>query len=156
MGYLNNEHETRKTYDADGFLHTGDLGTVHADGFVTIHDRIKEMIKVRGHGVAPAELEDALLGHPHVADAAVIGVPHDYSGEVPRAYVVLAAGVPPTEETARDLGLHVEKLKARFMRLAGGVEFLDTIPKSAAGKVLRKILKEDYKKMRRKGIAAKL
>ncbi|KAL1887850.1 hypothetical protein Sste5346_009962 [Sporothrix stenoceras] len=156
MGYLDNEEETRKSYDADGFLHTGDLGTVHPDGFVTIHDRIKEMIKVRGHGVAPAELEDTLLGHPHVADAAVIGIPHDYSGEVPKAYVVLAPGIPRSEKTAQDLEQHVEKLKARYMRLAGGVEFLDTIPKSTAGKVLRKILKEDYKKKMRQGIPSKL
>lgn len=156
MGYLDNEDETRRVYDADGFLHTGDLGTVHPDGFVTIHDRIKEMIKVRGHGVAPAELEDTLLGHPHVVDAAVIGVPHDYSGEVPRAYVVLAAGVPSSDKTRCGLELHVERYKARYMRLAGGVEFVAAIPKNAAGKVLRKVLKEDYKKRSEKEAAAKL
>ncbi|CAK7228512.1 hypothetical protein SBRCBS47491_006929 [Sporothrix bragantina] len=156
MGYLNNEEETLKSYDADGFLHTGDLGTIQPDGFVTIHDRIKEMIKVRGHGVAPAELEDTLLSHPNVADVAVIGVPHDYSGEVPRAYVVLKSTASASKETARELALHVEKLKARYMRIAGGIEFLDVIPKSAAGKILRKVLKEDYKQKISKGIVAKL
>ncbi|CAK7234575.1 hypothetical protein SCUCBS95973_008982 [Sporothrix curviconia] len=156
MGYLNNEEETRKSFDADGFLHTGDLGIIHPDGFVTIHDRIKEMIKVRGHGVAPAELEDALHSHPKVADVAVIGVPHDYSGEVPRAYVVLKSSASPSKETAKELALHVEKLKARYMRIAGGIEFLDAIPKSAAGKILRKVLKEDYKQKVGKGVLARL
>ncbi|CAK7202399.1 hypothetical protein SEUCBS139899_005122 [Sporothrix eucalyptigena] len=144
MGYLNAPEETRKTYTPDGYLRTGDLGTVHPDGFVAIHDRIKEMIKVRGHGVAPAELEDALLGHAKVADAAVIGIPHDYSGEVPRAYVVTVSGVPHSEATAHELEQHIESLKARYMRLAGGVEFVDAIPKSAAGKILRKMLRAQY------------
>ncbi|CAK7225865.1 hypothetical protein SEUCBS140593_006048 [Sporothrix eucalyptigena] len=156
MGYLNNEEETRKSYDADGFLHTGDLGTIQPDGFVTIHDRIKEMIKVRGHGVAPAELEDTLHSHPKVADVAVIGVPHDYSGEVPRAYVVLKPIASASRETAQELKAHVEKLKARYMRLTGGVEFVDAIPKSAAGKILRKVLMENYNKVLQRDTAAKL
>lgn len=156
MGYLNNAEETRKSYDSDGFLHTGDLGTVHPDGFVTIHDRIKEMIKVRGHGVAPAELEDTLLGHPLVVDAAVIGIPHDYSGEVPRAYVVLAPNAPQNVDTARDIERYVERHKARYMRLAGGIEFVDAVPKSAAGKVLRKVLREGYKERSSKAARAKL
>ncbi|CAK7231499.1 hypothetical protein SBRCBS47491_007950 [Sporothrix bragantina] len=144
MGYLNAPEETRKTYTSDGYLRTGDLGTVHPDGFVAIHDRLKEMIKVRGHGVAPAELEDALLGHTKVADAAVIGIPHDYSGEVPRAYVVTVPGVPHNDATAKELEQHIESLKARYMRLAGGIEFVNAIPKSAAGKILRKVLRAQY------------
>ncbi len=142
MGYRNNEAETRKTYTADGFLRTGDLGTVRPDGFVVIHDRIKEMIKVRGHGVAPAELEDALLGHPKVVDAAVIGVPHHYSGEVPKAYVVPHHTVTaPHTELVDELHEHIAQRKPRFMRLTGGVVFVDAIPKSAAGKILRKVLR---------------
>ncbi|KAL1892203.1 hypothetical protein Sste5346_007159 [Sporothrix stenoceras] len=154
MGYLNAPEETSKTYTPDGYLRTGDLGTVHPDGFVAIHDRIKEMIKVRGHGVAPAELEDALLGHPKVADAAVIGIPHDYSGEVPRAYVVVAPGVAQTEATVLELQQHIESLKARYMRLAGGVEFVDVIPKSAAGKILRKALRAQYAEKAKAAAAA--
>ena len=144
MGYLDAPEETRKTYTPDGYLRTGDLGTVHPDGFVAIHDRIKEMIKVRGHGVAPAELEDALLGNDKVVDAAVIGVPHDYSGEVPRAYVVTVPGVPHNDAIARELEQYVEGRKPRYMRLAGGIEFVDAIPKSAAGKILRKVLRAGY------------
>lgn len=154
MGYLNAPEETAKTYIPDGYLRTGDLGTVHPDGFVTIHDRIKEMIKVRGHGVAPAELEDALLGHPKVVDAAVIGIPHDYSGEVPRAYVVTVPGVPHNDATVLELQQHIESLKARYMRLAGGVEFVDAIPKSAAGKILRKALRAQYAEEAKKAAAA--
>ena len=81
MGYLNNETATKNTYDADGYLHTGDQAVIDEDGMVTITDRIKEMIKVKGIGVAPAELEDLLLGHPHVEDCAVLGIKDDYSGE---------------------------------------------------------------------------
>lgn len=155
MGYLDAPDETSKTYTPDGYLRTGDLGTVHPDGFVAIHDRIKEMIKVRGHGVAPAELEDALLGHPKVADAAVIGIPHDYSGEVPRAYVVTVPGVAQNDATVLELQQHIESLKARYMRLAGGVEFVDAIPKSAAGKILRKALRARHAEQAKAAAAPK-
>ncbi|KAJ0269073.1 hypothetical protein COL940_012792 [Colletotrichum noveboracense] len=148
MGYLNNKKATSETYDEDGYLHTGDLGIMRPDGFVTIHDRIKEMIKVKGHGVAPAELEDTLHGHEKVADVAVIGIPDEYAGEVPKAFVVLREGVNKSQETAQELEKHVEGLKARYMWLLGGIEFIDQIPKSAAGKILRRNLREIEKRRR--------
>lgn len=79
---LNNEKATRETYEPDGFLHTGDQGYIDEDGIIHISDRLKELIKVKGIGVAPAELEDLLLGHTKVEDVAVLGVPDDYSGEL--------------------------------------------------------------------------
>ena len=88
-GYLNNPEATALTVDADGWLHTGDIGAIDADGHMTIVDRVKELIKVKGFQVAPAELEALLLTHPSIADAAVIGIPDEESGEVPRAFIVV-------------------------------------------------------------------
>ncbi|KAH7012946.1 hypothetical protein EDB80DRAFT_638627 [Ilyonectria destructans] len=145
MGYLNNSAETAESFDSDGYLHTGDLGSINREGFITIHDRLKEMIKVRGFGIAPAELEDLLLGHPQVRDAAIVGIPDDYSGEIPRAFIVVHPGVARDNQTAKALQQHVKSHKARHKWLAGGVEFLDEIPKSASGKILRRSLKAKWK-----------
>lgn len=103
--------------------------------------------QVRGHAVAPAELEDLLLGHQSVVDAAVIGIPHDYSGEVPRAFIVLREdarkkyGYSLIEKELQEL---VQAKKAKHKRLAGGVEFLSEIPKSSSGKILRRVLKDRW------------
>ncbi|KAF5566247.1 phenylacetyl ligase [Fusarium napiforme] len=145
MGYLDRPEETAKSYLEDGFFKTGDLGSIDNQGFIKIHDRIKEMIKVRGHAVAPAELEDLLHGHPKVKDAAIIGIPDDYSGETPRAFVVLASGVECGPEIVRDLQEFVAARKAKHKRLSGGVEFVDQIPKSPSGKILRRVLKASWK-----------
>src|SRR6202022_79631 len=88
-GYLGRAEETAATIDADGWLHTGDVGYVDDDGDIFIVDRVKELIKDKGLQVAPAELEAILLGHPGVADAAVIPSPDEEAGEVPKAFVVL-------------------------------------------------------------------
>ncbi|KAF4439100.1 phenylacetyl- ligase [Fusarium acutatum] len=145
MGYLDRPEETAASYLEDGLLKTGDLGSIDDEGFITIHDRIKEMIKVRGHAVAPAELEDLLHGHPKVKDAAIIGIPDDYSGETPRAFVVLASGVNGGPEVVKELQDFVAARKAKHKRLSGGVEFMDQIPKSASGKILRRVLKASWK-----------
>ncbi|EXA34926.1 hypothetical protein NW761_008524 [Fusarium oxysporum] len=145
MGYLDRPEETAASYLEDGFFKTGDLGSIDNEGFITIHDRIKEMIKVRGHAVAPAELEDLLHGHPKVKDAAIIGIPDDYSGETPRAFVVLAGGVHGRPEVVKELQEFVAARKAKHKRLSGGVEFMDQIPKSPSGKILRRVLKASWK-----------
>jgi acyl-CoA synthetase (AMP-forming)/AMP-acid ligase II len=137
-GYLNNEKATAETVDSDGWLHTGDVAVVDDHGVYTVVDRVKELIKYKGYQVAPAELEAVLLGHPQIADAAVIGVPEKESGEeLPKAFVVRAPGSELTEEAV--MSYMAEKVaphkKIRF------VEFIDTVPKSAAGKILRKDLK---------------
>lgn len=86
-----------------------------------------------------------LHGHPQVRDVAVIGVPHDYSGEVPRAYIVLKDGAGSNSEISQELVDLVAKNKARHKRLAGGIEFVTEIPKSAAGKILRRVLKDAWR-----------
>lgn len=140
MGYLNNEKATRETFDADGFLHTGDQGIIDQEGCVTITDRIKEMVKVKGIGVAPAELEDLLLGHPKVEDVAVLGIKDEYAGELPKAFVVLKPGVDKSEETGRELIKFVKDNKTRY-KWVKEIEFADVIPKSASGKILRRIMR---------------
>lgn len=146
-GYFNNPQATAEAFDEQGFLRTGDEGSVDADGMLTIHDRIKEMIKVKGVQVAPAELEDLLLGHPKVADAAVIGVPDDYAGERPFAFAVLKAGGDGGGQAvvAEELVQFVRDAKSRTKWLVG-VRVVDQIPKSPSGKILRRLLREEYKK----------
>merc|ERR1719400_2067792 len=97
-GYLNKPQATAETIDAEGYLHTGDVGYVDAQGKFFIVDRVKELIKVKGFQVAPAELEALLLSVPGVQDAGVIGIPDDQAGEVPRAFLVKAPGSTITEE----------------------------------------------------------
>ena len=135
-GYLNNPEATANTVDADGWLHTGDIGTLDADGFLTVVDRLKELIKVKGFQVAPAELESLLLKHPKIADVAVIPVPDEHCGEVPKAIVVLREPL-----TAEEVMAFVEPKVAHYKRVRH-VAFVDAIPKSPSGKILRRILVE--------------
>jgi len=144
MGYLNNPKATEETFDKDGFLHTGDQGSIDENGMITISDRIKEMIKVKGIGVAPAELEDLLLGHSKVEDVAVLGVRDDYAGELPKAFVVLKGGTTGNEETGRELMKYVKDRKVRHKHIKE-IEFTDAIPKSASGKILRRVLRDQAK-----------
>ncbi len=137
LGYLNNPEATARTLDADGWLRTGDLGRVDADGNLYIVDRVKELIKVKGFQVAPAELEGLLLGHPAIADCAVIGRLDDEAGEVPVAFVVLRAGAALTEA---EVQAHVAPQVATYKALRA-VTFIDAIPKSASGKILRRMLR---------------
>lgn len=146
MGYLDNAAATAATFDAEGWLHTGDQGVIGADGFVTITDRLKEMIKVKGIGVAPAELEDLLLGHPAVEDCAVLGVPDERAGERPKAYVVLkknkkTTGGEKEEAVGLDILQYARERKVRHKWLRE-IEFTDEIPKSASGKILRRVLRD--------------
>ncbi|HUO68707.1 MAG TPA: AMP-binding protein [Gammaproteobacteria bacterium] len=133
-GYLNNPEATARTVDAEGWLHTGDIGVVDDEGYLLVVDRLKELIKVKGFQVAPAELESLLLKHPSVADAAVIGVPDDEAGEVPKAIVVAREPL-----TAADVIAFVHAEVAHYKRIRH-VEFVDAIPKSASGKILRRVL----------------
>lgn len=137
-GYLNNEVATRECLDADGWLHTGDIGHVDSDGHLFIVDRLKELIKVKGFQVAPAELEALLLTHPAVADAAVVGRPDESAGEVPVAFVVLKPGQEVTES---DLQAFVADQVAHYKQIES-ITFTDEIPKSASGKILRRLLRD--------------
>jgi acyl-CoA synthetase (AMP-forming)/AMP-acid ligase II len=135
-GYLNNPEATARTLDRDGWLRTGDIGTVDDDGYLTIVDRLKELIKVKGYQVAPAELEALLLKHPGIADVAVIPVPDEECGEVPKAFVVSRGDL-----TADEVIAFVHAQVAHYKRIRQ-VGFIDAIPKSASGKILRRVLVE--------------
>ncbi|OQV09718.1 AMP-binding enzyme domain-containing protein [Cladophialophora immunda] len=157
MGYLNNKKATEETFDAEGFLHTGDIGSIDEEGMVSITDRLKEMIKVNGIGVAPAELEDLLLGHEDVEDVAVLGVRDEYVGERPKAYVVakLAAQQQANLDTLRKRLIEfVQERKARYKWIAE-IEFIDEIPKSASGKILRRVLRDAMPRRGSDGILSK-
>jgi acyl-CoA synthetase (AMP-forming)/AMP-acid ligase II len=135
-GYLNNPEATARTVDAGGWLHTGDIGAVDAEGYLTIVDRLKELIKVKGFQVAPAELESLLLKHPKIADVAVIPVDDGESGEVPKAVVVMRETL-----TADEVMAFLEPHVAHYKRIRH-VSFVDAIPKSPSGKILRRLLVE--------------
>ncbi|HEX8846259.1 MAG TPA: 4-coumarate--CoA ligase family protein [Pyrinomonadaceae bacterium] len=133
-GYLNRLEATAKTIDEEGWLHTGDIGYVDDEGYFFIVDRAKELIKYKGFQVAPAELEALLLTHPAVADAAVIPCPDEEAGEVPKAFVVLKG-----EATEGELKDFVAERVAPYKKIRQ-VEFIDQIPKSPSGKILRRLL----------------
>ena len=137
-GYLNNPTATAETIDADGWLHTGDIGHADADGHFTIVDRLKELIKYKGFQVPPAELEALLVTHPDVADVAVIGVPDEEAGELPKAFIVLKPGAAATAE---DLQAFVAANVAHYKQIRQ-VAFVEEIPKSASGKILRRMLRD--------------
>jgi 4-coumarate--CoA ligase len=137
-GYLNNPEATAATIDADGWLHTGDVGFIDPDGHLTVVDRVKELIKVKGFQVAPAELEALLLTHPAGADAAVIGIPDDEAGELPRAFIVLKPG---QEIEAADITDFTRQHVATY-KVVHDVVFTDAIPKSPSGKILRRMLRD--------------
>jgi acyl-CoA synthetase (AMP-forming)/AMP-acid ligase II len=135
-GYLNQPEATADAIDAEGWLRTGDIGCADEDGWLTIVDRVKELIKYKGFQVAPAELEALLLSHPTVSDAAVIPSPDEEAGEVPKAFVVLRS-----EATADELMAFVAARVAPYKKVRR-LEFIDQIPKSASGKILRRVLVE--------------
>ncbi|MGH2775052.1 MAG: AMP-binding protein [Actinomycetota bacterium] len=135
-GYLNNDAATSMTIDSHGWLHSGDIGRVDSDGYFFLVDRLKELIKYKGMQVAPAELEALLLSHPQITDAAVIGVADEEAGEVPKAFVVLAG-----ELGEDDIKSYVADRVAPHKRIRV-VEVVEVIPKSASGKILRRLLKD--------------
>ncbi len=134
-GYLGRPDATEATIDSDGWLHTGDIGTVDEQGRVYITDRLKELIKYKGYQVAPAELEALLAGHPQITAAAVVGAPDEEAGELPTAFVVAGEGLDDAalmEWVAERVAPH-----KRIRR----VERVDEIPCSPSGKILRRELR---------------
>ena len=142
LGYHNNEEATKETL-VDGWLKTGDIGYYDKDHYFFITDRLKELIKVKGFQVPPAELENILKNHPKILDAGVVGVLDKKYGELPRAFVVLKPNQEITEDEIKEF---VAKQVADYKRLDGGVQFIESIPKNATGKIMRRILKEKYSK----------
>ncbi|MGI9604596.1 MAG: AMP-binding protein [Acidimicrobiales bacterium] len=137
-GYLNNPQATADTIDSDGWLHTGDVAHFDSDGHIYVVDRIKELIKYKGFQVPPAELEGLLLTHPAIADSAVIGIADDEAGELPKAFITLKPGA---EATADEIMAFVAGQVASFKQIRL-LEFIDEIPKSASGKILRRELRD--------------
>jgi acyl-CoA synthetase (AMP-forming)/AMP-acid ligase II len=133
-GYLNRPEATAATIDREDWLHTGDVGYADEDGHFFIVDRAKELIKYKGFQVPPAELEAVLLTHPCVLDAAVIPLPDEEAGEVPKAFVVLKG-----ETSAQAIMDFVAGRVAPYKRIRA-LDFIDKIPKSPSGKILRRVL----------------
>lgn len=137
-GYLNNPQATRDMIDGDGWLRTGDIGYIDGDGYLFIVDRLKELIKYKGFQVAPAEIEAQLVAHPKIADAAVIGVPDDEAGELPMAFVVPA---PDQRPEPQEITEYLAERLAHYKQVHR-IDFVEEIPKSASGKILRRILRD--------------
>ena len=137
QGYWHAPEETARAL-RDGWLYTGDVARRDAHGYVTIVDRKKEMIKYKGFGIAPAELEATLFEHPAVADCAVVGKPDAEAGEIPKAFIVVRGGATLRAE---DILEFVAGRVAGYKKIRA-VEFIDAIPKNPSGKVLRRVLRE--------------
>ena len=137
IGYLNNPQATADTITDDGWLKTGDISIIDSDGYMSVVDRLKELIKYKGFQVAPAELEATLVAHPGISDAAVIGLPDPEAGELPIAFVVTTDPAPTVDEIKSYL---MERLSS--YKQVHKVEFVKEIPKSASGKILRRLLRD--------------
>jgi 4-coumarate--CoA ligase len=158
QGYHNNAEATSSSLTPDGFFKTGDIGYEDEDGNMYITDRVKELIKYKGFQVAPAELEGVLAGNEMVEDVAVVGT-YDKSREteVPLACVVPRQGVERNKESESMIVKWLGERVAGHKQLRGGVRWVDEVPKSASGKILRRVLKEWLKKEEEGGkVRAKL
>jgi acyl-CoA synthetase (AMP-forming)/AMP-acid ligase II len=139
-GYWNNPTATAATIDSEGWLRTGDAGYLDADGYLYIHDRVKDMIISGGENVYPAEVENAVFSHPDVADVAVIGVPDEKWGEAVKACVVLKPGKSLSEaEVIAHARAHIAGYKC-----PKSVDFIAALPRNPSGKVLRRELRAPY------------
>ena len=131
--------ETAQTIRGE-WLYTGDAGYFDADGYLYIHDRVKDMIISGGENIYPAEIENALFGHPAVADVAVIGVPDDEWGEAVKAIIVKKSGI---EVADTEIIAFAQERIARF-KAPKSVDFVDAIPRNPTGKILKRQLREPY------------
>ncbi len=147
-GYWRMPEETAKSIDAEGWFRSGDVGYLDADGYLYIHDRVKDMIVSGGENVYPAEVENVLMSHPGIADVAVIGVPHEKWGETPKAVVVRKPGVEVSEQEIIDFAR--EKL-AKF-KCPTSVDWIEALPRNPSGKILKKDLREPYWKGRERRV----
>lgn len=151
-GYLDNPAANSESWDKEGFYKTGDVMELSRDSnLLYVVERRKELIKVRGFQVAPAELEGVLTSHQDITDAAVIGVPDDRSGELPRAYVVLRKGASLSKE---DIVAFMKSQVAGYKALEGGIIFVDEIPKLPSGKILKRVIREWVAKEKKQNTAS--
>ncbi len=138
-GYHNNPAETRQAIDAEGWLHTGDIATMDADGYFYIVDRKKDLIIASGYNIVPREVEEVLFMHPKVLEAAVVGVPDAKRGETVKAVVVLREGQTATVDEIRAFC----KERLAPYKVPTQVAFAAQLPRTQAGKVLRRVLVEE-------------
>ncbi|MDQ2804490.1 MAG: long-chain-fatty-acid--CoA ligase [Pseudomonadota bacterium] len=139
-GYWNNPEVTRAAFFDGGWLRTGDSAYADDEGFIYIHDRIKDMILTGAENVYPAEVENALFGHPAIADCAVIGIPDERWGEAVKAFVVLRPGAAATAE---DIIAHARERIAGY-KLPKSIDFVESLPRNPTGKLLRRKLRAPY------------
>jgi long-chain acyl-CoA synthetase len=143
QGYWNRPVETASIF-FDSWMHTGDVGKMDEEGYFYIIDRSKDLIKASGFNVYPREVEEVLLLHPAVQEAAVIGVPHEYRGETVAAIIVLKPGFEPSEDTREDIIAYCKKVLTPY-KVPKLVEFRESLPKTLIGKVLKQELRETFK-----------
>ncbi|KAG8626797.1 hypothetical protein KVT40_005742 [Elsinoe batatas] len=157
LGYFNNIEGTKNALTEDGYFKTGDIGYQDKNGNFYITDRVKELIKYKGFQVPPAELEGYLAAHEKIDDVAVIGIYRDdLATEVPRAYVVPKQGIEAGLKLEAEIVDWIGKKVANHKKLRGGVRFIDEVPKSVSGKILRRVLKQRAEEEEKKGPKAKL
>jgi long-chain acyl-CoA synthetase len=137
MGYYKKPEETADALREGWFL-TGDIGKFDEDGYLSIVDRKKDMIIAGGYNIYPVELDDVLMGHPKILEACTIGIPHEYRGETVKAFIVIKKG---EELTENDVVRYCKENLAAY-KVPKIIEFIDELPKSAVGKILRRKLKE--------------
>jgi long-chain acyl-CoA synthetase len=139
-GYWNKPEETAKTITDDGWLKTGDAGYLDADGYLYIHDRVKDMIISGGENIYPAEIENVLMSHPGIADVAAIGVPSEKWGETVKAIVVKAEGQDPTPDEI----IAFARERLAHYKCPTSVDFTDALPRNPSGKILKRELRAPY------------
>ncbi len=148
VGYYRDDEMTAAAF-RDGWFHSGDLGVMHPDGYVEIRDRLKDMIISGGENISSIEVEHALAGHPDLVEVAVVGVPDDLWGEVPKAYAVAREGAAPTIDDLREFaGGRLARHK-----LPKAVELVDVLPKTATGKVQKHVLRDRAREPAAPGVA---
>lgn len=149
QGYHDNPEATNQALTAEGWFSTGDIGHQDVKGNVFITGRAKDLIKYKGFQIAPDELEQILLSHEAIADVSVVGIQEGKGkGEIPRAYIVLQASLPLNweQEAAERIIVWLDSKVAPYKRLRGGVQFVESIPRNASGKILRRVLREQDQK----------
>jgi long-chain acyl-CoA synthetase len=143
VGYWENPKATAEAVTPDGWFRTGDAGYTDADGYLYLHDRVKDMIVSGGENVYPAEVENVVARHPGVADVAVIGVPDERWGEAVKAIVVPADGTDAGDTTAQDIIAFARQQLAGY-KLPKSVDFAEVLPRNPSGKLLKRELREPY------------
>jgi long-chain acyl-CoA synthetase len=143
QGYWNRPDETASIF-FDGWMHTGDIGKMDEEGYFYVLDRSKDMIKASGFNIYPREVEEVLLLHPAVQEAAVIGIPHEYRGETVAAVIVLKPGIEASNDTRDDIIAYSKKELTPY-KVPKFIEFRESLPKSLIGKVLKRELRQTFK-----------